>query len=81
MYHAEDDFTYQLDREVRQARLNEEWRAEDMKTYVNDMDMRREGYEEGEKRGISETEKRLLQNLIQAEKIPEEKAKEMLGIK
>lgn len=78
---VEDDFTYQLDMEIRQARLNEEWRAEYMKTYVNDMDMRREGYEEGEKRGISETEKRLLQNLIQAEKISEEKAREMLGIK
>ena len=28
-----------------------------MKTYVNDMDMRREGYVEGEKRGRAEGEK------------------------
>jgi len=46
---VEDDFTSQLDKEVKQARLNEEWRSEYLKTYVNDMDMRREGYVEGEK--------------------------------
>ncbi len=30
-----------------------------MKTYVNDMDMRREGYIEGEKRGRAEGEKEI----------------------
>ena len=50
--HAEDEFTRLLDKEVKNARLNEEWRSEYLKTYVNDMDMRREGYIEGEKFGI-----------------------------
>ena len=54
---AEDDFTSQLDQEIKRARLNEDWRAEYLKTYVNDMDMRREGYVEGEKRGRAEGEK------------------------
>ena len=46
---VDDDFTKLLDREVKNARLNEDWRSEYLKTYVNDMDMRREGYVEGEK--------------------------------
>lgn len=46
---VDDDFTKLLDKEVKNARLNEDWRAEYLKTYVNDMDMRREGYVEGEK--------------------------------
>lgn len=46
-----------MDKEVKNARLNEEWRSEYLKTYVNDMDMRREGYVEGEKRGRAEGEK------------------------
>ena len=50
--HAEDEFTRLLDKEVKNARLNEEWRSEYLKTYVNDMDMRREGYIEGDKFGI-----------------------------
>ena len=50
--HAEDEFTRLLDKEVKNARLNEEWRSEYLKTYVNDMDMRREGYIEGEKLGL-----------------------------
>ena len=50
--HAEDEFTRLLDKEVKNARLNEEWRSEYLKTYVNDMDMQREGYIEGEKFGI-----------------------------
>ena len=37
-----------IDQEIKRARLNEDWRAEYLKTYVNDMDMRREGYIEGE---------------------------------
>ena len=49
--YAEDEFTRLLDKEVKNARLNEEWRSEYLKTYVNDMDMRREGYIEGEKLG------------------------------
>ena len=63
-----------------------------MKTYVNDMDMRREGYVEGEKRGRAEGKKRgraegekvmqkkLLQNLMETQKITEAEAKNMLGI-
>lgn len=46
---VDDDFTKLLDREVKNARLNEDWGSEYLKTYVNDMDMRREGYVEGEK--------------------------------
>ena len=45
---VEDDFTSQLDQEIKRVRLNEDWRSEYLKTYVNDMDMRREGYIEGE---------------------------------
>ena len=58
---ADDDFTKLLDKEVKNARLNEEWRSEYLKTYVNDMDMKREGYVEGEKRGRAEGEK-VMQN-------------------
>ena len=54
---VDGDFTKLLDKEVKNARLNEEWRSEYLKTYVNDMDMRREGYVEGEKRGRGEGEK------------------------
>ena len=65
---ADDEFTKLLDKEVKNARLNEEWRSEYLKTYVNDMDMRREGYVEGEKRGRAEGEKlgrgRELQELL-----------------
>ena len=46
---ADDEFTKLLDKEVKNARLNEDWRSEYLKTYVNDMDMRREGYVEGER--------------------------------
>ncbi len=53
---ADDDFTKLLDKEVKNARLNEEWRLEYLKTYVNDMDMKREGYVEGEKQGRAEDE-------------------------
>ena len=59
-----------------------------MKTYVNDMDMRREGYVEGEKRGRVEgeklgadaTQKMLLKNLMESQKITEIEARKMLGI-
>ena len=58
-----------------------------MKTYVNDMDMRREGYVEGEKRGRAEGKKRgraegekVMQNLMETQKITEAEAKKMLGI-
>lgn len=85
---AEDDFTKLLDKEVKNARLNEEWRSEYLKTYVNDMDMRREGYVEGEKRGRVEGEKlgadaaqkKLLKNLMESQKITETEARKMLGI-
>ncbi len=85
---VEDDFTSQLDKEIKQARLNEEWRSEYLKTYVNDMDMRREGYAEGEKSGRIEGEKlgaeamqrKLLQKLMETQKITEAEAKKMLGI-
>lgn len=73
-----------MDKEVKNARLNEEWRSEYLKTYVNDMDMRREGYVEGEKRGRAEGEKvmkkKLLQNLMETQKITETEARKMLGI-
>ena len=54
---AEDEFTRLLDKEVKNARLNEEWRSEYLKTYVNDMDMKREGYIEGEEHGKAEGER------------------------
>ena len=89
---VDDDFTKLLDKEVKKARLNEEWRSEYLKTYVNDMDMRREGYIEGEERGRAEGErlgekrgaeaaqKKLLQNLMASQKITEVEARTMLGI-
>ena len=85
---ADDEFTKLLDKEVKNARLNEEWRSEYLKTYVNDMDMRREGYVEGEKLGRAEGEKlgravmkkKLLQNLMETQKITETEARKMLGI-
>ena len=81
---ADDEFTKLLDKEVENARLNEEWRSEYLKTYVNDMDMRREGYVEGEKLGRAEGEKvmkkKLLQNLMETQKITETEARKMLGI-
>ena len=55
-----------------------------MKTYVNDMDMRREGYIEGEQRGRAEgekvTQKKLVQKLMESQKITEIEARKMLGI-
>lgn len=67
-----------------------------MKTYVNDMDMKREGYLEGEERGLerglergrSEGEKlgrnareqELLQNLMNTMHLTETEAREKLGI-
>ena len=81
---VEDDFTSQLDKKIKQARLNEEWRSEYLKTYVNDMDLRREGYIEGEKRGSAEgekvTQKKLVQKLMESQKITEIEARKMLGI-
>ena len=93
---AEDEFTRLLDKEVKNARLNEEWRSEYLKTYVNDMDMKREGYLEGEERGLerglergrSEGEKlgrnareqELLQNLMNTMHLTETEAREKLGI-
>ena len=74
--HAEDEFTRLLDKEVKNARLNEEWRSEYLKTYVNDMDMKREGYLEGE----AEKEKELLQNLMKTMHLTESEAREKLGI-
>jgi len=51
------------------------------------MDMRREGYVEGEKRGRAEGKKRgraegekVMQNLMETQKITEAEAKKMLGI-
>ena len=85
---VDGDFTKLLDKEVKNARLNEDWRSEYLKTYVNDMDMRREGYVEGEKSGRIEGEKlgaeamqrKLLQRLMDTQKITEAEAKKMLGI-
>ena len=76
------------DKEVKNARLNEEWRSEYLKTYVNDMDMKREGYLEGEERGRNEGEKlgrnareqELLQNLMNTMHLTETEAREKLGI-
>ena len=55
-----------------------------MKTYVNDMDMRRDGYIEGEMRGRAEGEKvtqmKLLLKLMESQKITEIEARKMLGI-
>ena len=78
--HAEDEFTRLIDKEVKNARLNEEWRSEYLKTYVNDMDMRREGYIEGEKlgleRGKAEGEKLGLERgKAEGEKLGEERGR------
>ena len=47
-----------------------------MKTYVNDMDMKREGYLEGE----AQKEKELLQNLMHTMHLTESEAREKLGL-
>ena len=82
--YAEDEFTRLIDKEVKNARLNEEWRSEYLKTYVNDMDMKREGYLEGEKRGEergkAEKEQELLQNLMHTMHLSEAEARKKLGI-
>ena len=81
---ADDEFTKLLDKEVKNARLNEEWRSEYLKTYVNDMDMRREGYLEGEEygriAGKAEALTELIKNLMETQHISEEDAKKMLKI-
>ena len=81
---VDGDFTKLLDKEVKNARLNEEWRSEYLKTYVNDMDMRREGYAEGEKQGEKQgaeaMQKKLLRNLMETQKITEDEARQMLGV-
>mgnify|MGYP004514822445 FL=1 len=81
---ADDEFTKLLDKEVKNARLNEEWRSEYLKTYVNDMDMRREGYLEGEEHGRiagkAEALTELIKNLMETQHISEEDAKKMLKI-
>ena len=55
-----------------------------MKTYVNDMDMKRKGYLEGEERGLergrSEREQELLQNLMNTMHFTETEAREKLGM-
>ena len=67
-----------------------------MKTYVNDMDMRREGYLEGEEHGKAEgkrlgiaegemlgrnaREQELLKNLMHTMNLTETEAREKLGI-
>ena len=94
--YAEDEFTRLIDKEVKNARLNEEWRSEYLKTYVNDMDMRREGYLEGEEYGKAEgkrlgiaegemlgrnaREQELLKNLMHTMNLTEAEAREKLGI-
>ena len=94
--YAEDEFTRLIDKEVKNARLNEEWRSEYLKTYVNDMDMRREGYLEGEEYGKAEgkrlgiaegemlgrnaREQELLKNLMHTMNLTETEAREKLGI-
>ena len=94
--YAEDEFTRLIDKEVKNARLNEEWRSEYLKTYVNDMDMRREGYLEGEEygkaegkrlgiaegemRGRNAREQELLKNLMHTMNLTEAEAREKLGI-
>ena len=85
---ADDEFTKLLDKEVKNARLNEEWRSEYLKTYVNDMDMRREGYLEGEEigekrgriAGKAEALTELIHNLMETQHISEEEAKKMLKL-
>ena len=42
-----DDYTERLSHDVTKARKNKEWRVEYMKTLLHDMDVRREGREEG----------------------------------
>ena len=94
--YAGDEFTRLIDKEVKNARLNEEWRSEYLKTYVNDMDMRREGYLEGEEYGKAEgkrlgiaegemlgrnaREQELLKNLMHTMNLTEAEAREKLGI-
>ena len=49
-----NDLTGRLDREVEQARHNEKWRREYMKTLLHDMEVREEGRQEGREEGREE---------------------------
>ena len=42
-----DEYTERLNNDVKIARMNKEWRVEYMKTLLHDMDVRKEGREEG----------------------------------
>ena len=46
-----DKYTQGLEKQVKMARMNKEWRVEYMKTYFHDIDVRDEGREEGRKEG------------------------------
>ena len=47
-----NELTRKLDREVEQARHNEKWRREYMKTLLHDMEMKEEGHAEGLQEGL-----------------------------
>lgn len=46
-----DRYTESLEKQVKMARMNKEWRVEYMKTYFHDIDVRDEGREEGIEQG------------------------------
>ncbi len=50
---VEDEYTEQLQSSVALVRHNKEWRVEYMKTFVHDIDVRREGIEIGKEIGMS----------------------------
>ena len=49
-----DKYTEGLEKQVKMARMNKEWRVEYMKTYFHDIDVRDEGREEGMAQGIEQ---------------------------
>lgn len=65
-----NSFLKKLDREVKKAKENKEWRVEYMKTWLHDMDMKNEGREEGREEGI-----RILITTSKEYGIPEETIK------
>lgn len=59
-----DEYTEHLNKDVSIARMNKEWRVEYMKTLLHDMDVKREGREEGIIVGRQQGIRDIVQNML-----------------
>ena len=75
---VEDEYTRQLQGSVALARKNREWRADYMKTFCHDVDVRREGIEIGKEIGRSQGQEEKLVSQVCA-KLRKGKAKETIA--